>query len=353
MAGFDALGPVRRAKIPSGPYQAGFLVGEGGAVLNWYFANLGLTGFVEHMPDEVKNYMALYLSMMDRDARIADLYFPVAGGVVDYGRYETRPNGVGQLSDSDDSYAATFLSLVARYRQVTCDDAWVRANLPRLKQIAANNLLRSQWPNGLVHVFQDAAAYPGAYLEDNAEVYKGLVDFARLLRALGEAAAADEHEAAARRIAQAIQSRLYFDSWPAACPNPAGFAVIWSSADFDAKGNCLNATLKMYPDGVSQVFPQVFGVPLPAAQYAAGWNFLDTRFPNFTEPLDGLPPYPDHDDPWTLLGYAAALDGRTEVARRMLSLTETVHRTDPARVHLNDWGFYRRTQLLLAGQAPY
>jgi hypothetical protein len=283
---------------------------------------------------------------VDADAKIADLYFSNSASGIDYQSYHTQPNGSGQLSDSDDSYAATFLSLVASYRKVTCDDAWVRANIGKLKDIATKNLVRSQWSNGLVHVFQDVNAYPGAYLEDNAEAYQGLSDFAKMLTALGDSSAI-EYSMAARRIAQGIQDKMFFDPWPTECVNPPGFAVLWSSADMNAKGVCLSKALGMYPEGITQVFPQVFGVPLPASQYAAGWGFLNSRFPNFDVAINGLPPYPVHDDPWTILGYAAALDGRNDVALRMLALTETVYKTNPSLVHLNDWGFYQRTRRVL------
>jgi hypothetical protein len=350
LSGFDPLPIVQSAKIPYGNLATGYLVGKDGGVLNWYFANVGLLGFVDRMPTDVKNYMNLYLSRLNASYKIADLYFDDIP--VNYNHYVTHANGSGELSDSDDSYAATFLSLANRYYRVTCDTQWVTANLAKLKAIADYNLVNSQWPNGLVHVYQNANSYYGAYTEDNAEVYKGLMDFASLLNAVNDSSST-KYSTAAGKIATALQNKMYFSSWPTSCQNPPGFATLWSSGDFNAMGTCLNIPLAMYPDGITQIFPQVFGVPLPQGQYDAGWNFLNAKFPNFYVAKNGLPPYPNYDDPWTILGYAAALRGNTSIAQQMQTLTTTTYNADPARVHINDWGFYERSRRYLQGFGNY
>jgi hypothetical protein len=86
-------------------------------------------------------------------------------------------------SDSDDSYAATFLSLASRYVTISGNNSWLQANLQKLKDISYSNLARSMKPSGLTTVFQHSQNTTNAsYLMDNCEGYRGLRDFAQLLR---------------------------------------------------------------------------------------------------------------------------------------------------------------------------
>jgi hypothetical protein len=69
--------------------------------------------------------------------------------------------------------------------------------LQALKNIATNNLVNAAFPNGLVHVFQQASQFPIAYDEDNSEDYKGLEDFGNFLNSIGDSSASTYLNAAA------------------------------------------------------------------------------------------------------------------------------------------------------------
>ncbi|MGN6167106.1 MAG: hypothetical protein ACTHQQ_02910, partial [Solirubrobacteraceae bacterium] len=104
----DPLRLVREDRIPEGPYRGGFLVAPNGK-LNWYFANLGLRAFIRDMPTDVRTYLDLYIAHLRPDATIQDVIF--AGSDWDHPQLLD--------SDSDDSYAASFLSLAIAYTRQT------------------------------------------------------------------------------------------------------------------------------------------------------------------------------------------------------------------------------------------
>lgn len=61
------------------------------------------------------------------------------------------------LSDSDEAYAATFLSLAVRYVRASGNWAWWEANKARIKEVAYRNLAVPTKRNGLISVFQALA----------------------------------------------------------------------------------------------------------------------------------------------------------------------------------------------------
>lgn len=174
LSGFNPLPYVEQTRITQGPYAGGYLIAPYG-YLNWYFVNLGLIPFVRDIPAHVKTYLNLYIKNLTPQFNIRDVIFDFTQGGV------TGPVQF-QRQDSDDSYAATFLSLAVAYTRITGDTAWFNANILTLKKIADNNLVNSEYPSsGLTHVFQQQSLYDLGYLEDNCEVYRGLKDFADYL----------------------------------------------------------------------------------------------------------------------------------------------------------------------------
>src|SRR6266853_552011 len=164
--GFNMLNAFNSFPPPaSGPY-----FGAGGWAASWYYLNIGYLGYVDLMPSTVKGYIGYYLAHTNADWSI-----------------DTNP-------DSDDSFAATLLSLAAAYYRVTCDQAFFSTTvsgkgvtvLQALKSVATNNLVNARFSNGLVHTFQSASQWPIAYDEDNSEDYKGLLDFGNFLSSIGD-----------------------------------------------------------------------------------------------------------------------------------------------------------------------
>lgn len=320
---WDPLPQVAKSRIKTGPFAGGYLVGPAG-YLNWYFANLGLFAFVDRIPAEVRQYLDLFLAHMDADATIQDVVFanpydPGSAG------FTLRPQ------DSDDSYAATFLSLAVRYTRVTGDRAWFLANTTKLKEIAYRSLALAEESNGLIHTFQSQAKYDVCYTEDNCEDWKGLTDFAGLLKDVGDADAS-YYAAVAAPVATAIAQIQFLQG-------PRAFSVAYNGA-----ANPLGA--KLYPDGVTQIFPQAYRLPVPSSENDDAWSYLEAHFPGFE---DGR----YDSSPFLVASYAAALRGERAIALAGQKHLRDLLATHPDQVAIHDLGFYERITQVLNGGAPY
>lgn len=315
-----ALGALRIAK---GPLAGAFTVAPLGKI-NWYFANLGLAPFAERIPAAVEAYLTLALARLNpANATLADV-------VPDYGKDPAAP-GAGTLvrQDSDDAYAGTLIALAARLDAAHNSSLWWDAHVGLLKRAARNNILALQKPSGLTRTFRNRS-WPGAdvaYLMDNCEVHSGLVLFAAALRRHGDPDAA-RFEAAARAVARGIAG--LFDRRAGA----------FRASDADTAPGA-----RFYPDATAQVFPELHAVTGPglgAAEYDAGWARLGRLAPDW--PHLAYDPYP-----WLLLGTVAA--GRDAVGRRLartqLAAARALYARDPAKVTINELGYFQRTATLL------
>ena len=217
------LAPFR---IDAGPYAGAFRLAPTGAV-NWYFATTSLLRLRQLPLPETRAYLNAYLAHLDPLEGIADalpmptgIYAPIA-------------------PDSEDAYAATILSLAARYRLESHDNAWWRANVATLSAIAYAKLLTQFKSNGLIRASKTNAT---GYLMDNVEDYAGLRAFAS---ALTETHAADARYVSAfvAPLGNAIHG-LYDES---------AQAFRWS--DSDPIG-----PLVPYPACAAQLYPQLYSV---------------------------------------------------------------------------------------------
>lgn len=326
-APINVVAEIKALRIPSGPYAGGYELAPNG-ILNWYFANLGLLPLVPLLgADDLKTfilpYLNLYLANTDRaTSTIADIDFP-------YGRANTSVVKK-VLSDSDDSYAATFLSLASRYVVASGNWAWWEANKAALKNMAYRNLALTAKPSGLTSVFQSPRNQTNAsgYLMDNCEGYRGLRDFAALLRSRSELAEANYYDLLASNTAQGI-ARLLFKA-------PA---QVFLSSDATS-----TPTTDFYPGTTCQIYPQAFGLVELAGQFTAGWNYLNTHSPGWE--TGSQDPFP-----WAILGYVAALRGQTRLAHAQLASIEKTFAANRRLVTINELGYYLRAKSVLNGNA--
>ncbi len=321
-SGFDILANLDALKITTGPLAGAYQVGVGSNWLNWYFANLGLFGFIKDRPNEVRSYMDLYI----RNVNPAN-----------YTINDVKFNGdlnapIHCPADSNDSYASTFLSLAAEYMKVTGDTQWFRNHLPVLKAIAYANLVEPQKTDGMISVFRADYAPPThptycpsftrsniAYTEDNTENYRGLVDFSDALAALGDADAG-YYKQVATSVAAGIQNRS------------TGSALTVADSDTTVNPD-------FYPGTVTQVFPQLHDVPLAPdtattqSRYDSGYAYLNSHAPTWSTQID-----PGAGYPWMLLGYVAAKRGDTARAQQQMAML----RANSGKAIINELGFYKR-----------
>jgi hypothetical protein len=170
-------------QLPNGAIP--MTAGENGAVtVNPYFADLAALGLLEagaeYFP-AVKSYAEWHFSHLntaqtDRsglDATIYDYSVYLTEGRID--REEPALIDGKKHYDSADSYAATFLSVLSAYHEKSGDAAYIRSRYAEIKRIIG--VIFAVLRDGLTIAAPD---YPVKYLYDNAEVYRGLDDAARL-----------------------------------------------------------------------------------------------------------------------------------------------------------------------------
>ena len=321
----NVLETIKALRIPSGPYTGAYEIAPNG-LMNWYFANLGLISVVQYMDaptldQYIRVYLDLYISKLEPNLSIQDVHFTVG---------RANPSSFTlALADSDDSYVATLLSLATRYLRASQNWAWWDTNKAKLKDMANRNIIASIKPSGLTSVFQSPRNQTNnaGYLMDNAEVYRGLRDFASVLRERGDTADAASYDQVATRMATAM-----------------GGLFSTSTSAFRMADLSTQTETSFYPGTTCQVFPQAFGVSELSGYYDRAWNFFHGNTPGWeTGTLD---PYP-----WAVLGLAAAKRGQTALANAQLASMENTFSVNRSILTINELGFYQRTRSVLAGRA--
>ena len=324
-SGINVVDAIKALRIPTGPYAGAYEIAPDG-LSNWYFSNLGLISIVQYLnaadlDSYIRSYLDLYLSKLELNLSIQDVQFP-------FGR--TNPLVFTLVpADSDDSYAATLLTLATRYVRASQNWTWWNQNKVRLKDIAYRNILLSVKSNGLTSVFQPPRSQSNnaGYLMDNCEVYRGLRDFAEMLKERGDSADATYYSSFADGIARAMGTLFM--------PATSAFKMADLSTQSDTS---------FYPGTTCQVFPQVFGVTELSGYYDRAWNFFNTNTTGWA--TGTLDPYP-----WAVLGLAAAKRGQIALAQAQLASIEQTFKTRRAMVTVNELGFYQRIKSVLAGRA--
>ncbi|MGB9887130.1 MAG: hypothetical protein ACPLRW_09045 [Moorellales bacterium] len=248
----------------------------GSGRVNPYFANFAALALLEDplgFP-AVERYLEWYRRHLRKDGTIPD--------------YHYQPDRPPRPSapDSEDAYAGTYLSLVARYHRRTGRTDWLRAHLPEVKRVAGV-IVRLMDRDGLTFARAD---HPVKFLMDNCEVYRGLADLAQTQELLGDAEAG-RFWSLARQVAAGVEKTLWDRRRGCYCPAVA--------AGFAARANWR----RFYPDAACQLFPALYDL-IPADSRRAAR--LYARFNRYHPGWVGLKP-PDY--PWMLLAYCAGLHG--------------------------------------------
>jgi hypothetical protein len=272
--------------VTAGPYTGAWRSAPNGPI-SWYFANIGLGFFAASIPDAVRNYLNLYISLLNSQSVITD----VAADLV------TRV-----APDSHDAYAGTFLSLAVCYVRATGDSTWWKANLGRLKMIAYSNLLTQVKPNGLIRVFQAPNPNGIAYLMDQCEAYAGLRDFGHYLLETNDTDAG-YYSSFAMNLGIAIHTQFDANAnlwlWCDA-PTPAGNA--W------------------YPNLTAQIYPHLHDVH--SADAPGDYYRLHRGFEVLVQAVPDWSTQPQDLYPWLVVGYYAAL--RQELPAQALAMRSMV-----------------------------
>lgn len=284
-----------------------------------YFSNLaaqGLTKVPGHTP-EITLWMKWYIAHLNRPDQ-----WGLQCTVYDY-KIVNGHEVSGNDADSTDSYAATFASLAWSFWNSGDPEArtYLRSIRPQMACIG-NAIFGTMQPDGLTWAKPD---YKTAYLMDNCEVYRGLVDLADLFEfAYGDKKSAVRYRRIARRVKQGIETQLWDPAGHRFLPYAGAKSVNWK---------------EWYPDATAQLFPVLSGALSASdprsrkvyAQFNATWpDWPALQFPG--------------NEPWVLVACAAAVQGDSARVNRYI---EAVRKTTASpraldRMQSADLGWFIR-----------
>lgn len=275
-------------QLPSGT----FLLGPDRKQVNPYFTNLALIPLIRLGEcKNVQSHADWYLRNRNEDGYVND--FLVRG---------ERLEDTG-TADSEDSYHATWFSLVAELMRYEGDREWLRDREQECLELL-EGIARLQQKDGLTWA---KSSYRVKYLMDNCEVAKGLEDAAFLFSLLENHAACREAKLRAEACRQGIL-RMY-------SPLRKSFAVFNRS---------FPNWRKWYPDATSQAFPIMYGIAPPEIAHSL-YQRITSSFPQF-ERFQTDDPYP-----WMAMGVCALRMGDYARVTRMLDTAQALYIEGPRR----------------------
>jgi len=254
--------------------------------INPYFATQSAMALLTWNAEAVQRYISWYLGHLNEKDR-----FGLEGTVYDHYLSTT-----GERSERDydaaDSYAATFLSLVARYVFATGDADLVLSHLSQLERVA-RVCAALQDEDGLTWAKAD---HRYKFLMDNCEVARGLADWAELLRTIGLWSQGDAWATVAASVEQAVERELWSEQRGEYAWAKTSYGQRWTRT-------------RWYPDTVGQLYPVVYGLVDPLGPRAQALvDRVNSAYPLWPQLKTG------DAYPWCLAAYAQALAGRREQA---------------------------------------
>ncbi len=261
-----------------------------------YFSNFAAYALLEDPTGSnvkvVKNWMKWVFNHLNPDGSIYDYYVDHLSGGTDLPSVDAYPLEKIPNFDSQDSYAATFLTLVRKYAEVMPGDiSWLKSHSKELKLIGkaldatinykthkANHFS----PNNHDGLSVAKLHYQAKYTMDNSEVNEGLKDMVWLEKNL----ITDGDPSFYKKLLK---------------KNDAGFANLWdpaASAYYVYEGDVAPKWNTFYPDAECQLWPILCGVITPtSARATAIYDTFNSHFKNWQNGDPSVAP----------LGYIAAL----------------------------------------------
>lgn len=341
-------------EVNDGPYAGAYRVADGGRI-DWYFANLGLRFFVDDAAYNARigTYLDVFLAKLN-PVTLTILNYDYAPAKSFCG--ESDAPGKAEIfysqphlmcPDSNDSYAATFVSLAVAWAR-TGHPAWWASNQIRILDLVRKNLLEQRKANGLIATCHRVCGsvgqvYTVGLLMDNSEDYAALKDLGGYLNAAGRGEG-DPYLSAARDLGAAIHRELYksiLNSEPRS-------GWLWN----DTQDVPANAG-KWYPDCTAPMFPALYDVR--SLDAAGDWQRLRDGY-SYLERQQVCRAWESNflkdDFPWYLIGYAVALrEGQPGRARNMVENGGPFVKLHPDRLTINELGYATKI-LSLAQKGP-
>ena len=281
-----------------------------------YVSNLGVLGLLRsHASGSVttaERWITWYLRHLTPESApdgVPFEHFYLADGTGETVCVKPGDPHLCRYNDATDSAAATFFLVLQAYleaggRSSFLNTAEKKAQVEHLAEV----LLALQDSDGLFWAKRD---YRVKYLEDNSEVYAGLVALSHLEEtAFKNGERAKAYAAAAERVRRAIQTEMY---------DPAVQA--YRVAKFENKTYTRTDLNVWFPDMQAQLWPLLFGVISPsaprsqAALHALNEHWNGQNRPNWASTPEKVDQGHIHAD----IAYAALLAGdikQVEIYRR-------------------------------------
>ena len=278
---------------------------NGTFTMNPYFADfaaLALLGAGESYYENVRRYMDWHFDHLNTaetdyngvDGTIYDYTVTLSNGKVVSEKININADGKKSY-DSTDSYAATFLCVVAKYYEKTGDLEYLQANSQDLQRIL--NPIRQTMHKGLTFAKPD---YRIKYLMDNCEVYEGLVAAEKIYEALGLSDLRAEAADLKKQVYDAIEKYMWQEKQgyyevALGVNNDSAYAFTWSN---------------FYPCATAQVFPIICGVLKPTDERAIHlYNEFNAHFSTGEKKATWEEMTTPDTFYWGALAYTAALMG--------------------------------------------
>ena len=289
---------------------------NGNFTMNPYFADfaaLALLGAGETYYENVRRYMDWHFDHLNTAQTD---YNGVDGTIYDYtvtlsnGKLvseEISINAEGKKSyDSTDSYAATFLCVVAKYYEKTGDLAYLQDNSQDLQRLL--NPIRQTMDKGLTFAKPD---YRIKYLMDNCEVYEGLVAAEKLYTALGLTELRAEAADLKQQVFDSIEEHMWMEGEgyyevALGVNNDSAYAFTWTN---------------FYPCATAQLFPISCGLLAPTDPRSV---YLYNQFNAYFSTGERKATWEEMSTPdtfyWGSLAYTAALMGDNARLEKYMTL---------------------------------
>ena len=278
---------------------------NGEFTMNPYFADfaaLALLGAGESYYENVRRYMDWHFAHLNTaetdyngvDGTIYDYVVTLSNGKLVSEKIVINANGQKSY-DSTDSYAATFLCVVAKYYEKTGDLAYLQANSQDLQRLL--NPIRQTMDKGLTFAKPD---YRIKYLMDNCEVYEGLVAAEKVYKALGLSDLAAEAADLKKQVFDAIEEHMWMEEEgyyevALGVNNDSAYAFTWTN---------------FYPCATAQLFPISCGLLAPTDPRSI---YLYNQFNDYFSTGERKATWEEMSTPdtfyWGSLAYTAALMG--------------------------------------------
>ncbi len=222
-----------------------------------YFANLACIALITNdgntYSPTVQRWLSWYFNNLNADGSIYDYYITATGEI-------TKKD-----DHSDDSYAATFLSLCYKFAQVSnVNKQFIQSHQTDIVKIAGKIVSLIDPQTGMTYAKQ---SYQTEYLEDNCEVSQGIRDLMGIYRNI-------------------IPDQTAYQQWSARLvQNNSGIAGLWDSTNkryLIALGDTKYDDKILYPDGSCELYPMIYGVVSPGSKRAQKLlSTFDANFPTW------------------------------------------------------------------------